>query len=184
MGVFRRAGYCLNASAVLCAALVLSGCSYQFNAPPVDTSSDDAPSVSAPSDAASSDDEALLDEAREDAARADEALEETAAEDTASGDVSSEDNPVEVGKLKPEIDYSNESPGCELAADRLSENVQVGMTLGEVRRLVGKPRVILPGRWFWTRGIGFGGRPMVSYGFGPADSSVRITAFSTDIFGC
>lgn len=89
-----------------------------------------------------------------------------------------------VSAIKPDIDYSTETPGCELAAQRLSENVEVGMTLAEVRRLVGQPRLILPGRWIWKSGFAFDGLPIVRYEFGPADDDVQITSFTSDSSSC
>ena len=89
-----------------------------------------------------------------------------------------------IGKIKPEIDYSNESPGCELAAERISAHVEVGMALVDVRRLVGQPQVILPSRWLWTKGFTVDGRPMVSHKGGPGDETAPITAFSTDTSAC
>ncbi len=95
-----------------------------------------------------------------------------------------ESNTIPFGTVKPEIDFSRETPGCELAAERIADNIQVGMTLADVRRLVGQPRVIVPGRWIWSPGFASDGRPMVRYKFGPADNDVPISAFSTDSFGC
>lgn len=91
---------------------------------------------------------------------------------------------IPAGTIKPDIDYSAESPDCETAAQRIAENIQVGMTLADVKRLVGKPRVVLPGSFWWTPGFSLSGKPTVRYAFGPAEDNVPVTAFSTDTSGC
>jgi len=53
--------------------------------------------------------------------------------------------------VKPDIDYSGETPGCMVAAQRLVDNVEVGMTLKDVTRLVGKPRYKITGSWWWKK---------------------------------
>lgn len=88
------------------------------------------------------------------------------------------------GTVKPELDYSSDAPDCKMAAQRITDNLQVGMTLGEVKRLVGQPRVILPGSWYWTPGFNNEGYPAVRYPFGPAEDNVRITSFSADTSRC
>ncbi len=94
---------------------------------------------------------------------------------------------VPVSALKPEIDYSAESPDCITAAQRIEEHLVVGMTLADVKRLVGKPRLILPGAWRWTASFskdGKGDKPIVRYAFGPGADDVPITSFGFDSRGC
>lgn len=91
---------------------------------------------------------------------------------------------IPVGTVKPELDYSNDQPDCETTAQRIADNVQVGMTLADVRRLVGSPRVILPGSWWWTEGFSTKGRPHVRYPFGPSGDDVPVTSVSTDTSNC
>lgn len=92
--------------------------------------------------------------------------------------------PIPVGTVKPELDYSSDAPDCETTAQRIEDNVQLGMTLADVRRLVGPPRVILPGTWWWTEGFSKDGLPHVRYPFGPSGDDVIVTSVSTDTSNC
>ncbi len=94
---------------------------------------------------------------------------------------------VPVNSVKPEIDHSTEAPDCITAAQRIEEHLVVGMTLADVRRLVGKPRLVLPGSWWWTAGFSnnrSGGKPIVRYAFGPGADDVPISSFGFDSHGC
>jgi len=96
-----------------------------------------------------------------------------------------ETKPIQAGTAKPELDYSSESPGCKVAAQRIADNIQVGMTLADVRRLVGKPRTVIPGSWTWTRSLSFGDSvPGVKYGIISTGSDAEITSFTSDSSGC
>lgn len=87
---------------------------------------------------------------------------------------------IPVGTVKPEIDFSSEIPSCEVAAQRIGDNLLVGMMAADVRRLVGKPRVIFPGIWLWTSSFSFEGRPAVRFGL----SSSEVSSFSADSNEC
>ncbi len=92
---------------------------------------------------------------------------------------------VPFNTIKPELDYSAESPDCELAAQRIKDNLVVGMTLADVKRLVGQPRLIMPGSWWWTAGFSKStGKPRVSYPLGPSADDVPITSFRSNTDGC
>ncbi len=86
--------------------------------------------------------------------------------------------------VKPEIDYSSESPDCETAAQRLTDNVEVGMTLGDVRRLVGSPLYRLPTTWWWSRGLSKTGKPYVEFPLVIGEDNVKIAKIVTDSSGC
>jgi hypothetical protein len=86
--------------------------------------------------------------------------------------------------IKPEIDYSSETPDCETAGKRLAENIEVGMTLGDARRLVGKPTFRLPTTWWWSRGISKTGKPYIEFPLVLSDDDVKITNVVTDVSGC
>lgn len=91
---------------------------------------------------------------------------------------------IPVGSIKPDLDFSADAPDCVTAAQRIEDNLQIGMTLADVRRLVGPPRVVLPGSWWWTAGFGNEGLPNVRYAFGPGDDDVQISSVSTDSSSC
>jgi len=91
---------------------------------------------------------------------------------------------IPIGTVKPELDFSNEVPDCETAAQRIRDNVTEGMVLADIRRLVGKPRAALPGSWWWSSGFGSTGRPFVRFGFGTGDDTVPVTSFGGGDAGC
>ncbi len=91
---------------------------------------------------------------------------------------------IPVGTIKPELDYSSESPECEIAAQRISENVQVGMTRKDVERLVGQPKLILAGAWHWTRGFTRTGRPIVKFQSSREQNSVFVSSFTAESNEC
>ncbi len=98
----------------------------------------------------------------------------------------SEPEPVAapIAMVKPEIDYSSESPDCETAGQRLADNIEVGMTLGDVRRLVGKPVYRLPGSWWWSRGLSKTGKPNVQFDLVVSNDDVKVKKISTAVSGC
>jgi len=96
-----------------------------------------------------------------------------------TGSEDENENTIPFGTIEPDLDYSNETPDCFTAAQRIEDYVVEGMTLADVRRLVGQPRVILPGTWYWTAGFTREGRPAVYYAFGPADDDVPVKSTST-----
>jgi len=117
------------------------------------------------------------------ATEAESVAKEPAAEELTSSQ--DETKPIQAGTAKPELDYSSESPGCKVAAQRIADNIQVGMTLADVRRLVGKPRTVIPGSWTWTRSLSFGDSvPGVKYGIISTGSDAEITSFTSDSSGC
>ena len=73
--------------------------------------------------------------------------------------------PTPILNVKPEIDYSSEYPSCIVAAQRLADNVEVGMSLKDVRRLVGQPRWMIPGSWWWSKSFSNAGKPRVRFGY-------------------
>ena len=92
---------------------------------------------------------------------------------------------IPVGTIKPELDFSDENPDCATAAKRIEENLVVGMALADVRRLVGEPRLVLPGLWAWNSDFSREGRPVVRYslaGSGCDDSP--ISSFSFESSNC
>lgn len=92
---------------------------------------------------------------------------------------------IPVGTIKPEIDFSDENPDCATAAKRIEENLVVGMTLADVRRLVGEPRLVLPGLWAWNGDFSRKGRPAVRFSLGGSgfDDS-PISSFSFESSNC
>lgn len=89
-----------------------------------------------------------------------------------------------VAKVKPELDFSAELPGCVTAGERLAENIQVGMTLNEVLRLVGRPKFKLPGSWWWSSSFSENGIPVVKFQLGPGSGSTPVTSFLSDTENC
>ncbi len=89
-----------------------------------------------------------------------------------------------VGEISPEIDYSAESPDCVTAAQRIEDSVVIGMALSDVRRLVGQPKTVLPGSWWWTSGFSIGGRPVVRFGFSGVEHGSVVSSFSIDRSDC
>lgn len=87
-------------------------------------------------------------------------------------------------KVKPDLDYSEELPDCVTAGERLAENIQVGMTLDEVIRLVGKPRYKLPGSWWWSASFSEKGVPVVKFRIGAGIGTKPITSFLADTEDC
>ncbi len=87
-------------------------------------------------------------------------------------------------KVKPELDYSNETPDCKTAALRIAENIEIGMTLSDVQRLVGKPKWKLPGSWWWSSSLSETGRPNIRYPIGPGTRDVVITGLSSEFGEC
>lgn len=92
--------------------------------------------------------------------------------------------PTPVFKVKPDIDYSGESPSCVIAAQRLADNVEVGMTLSEVQRLVGQPRWKIPGSWWWSKSFSKAGKPLVRFALQRGRDTTVITAIDTDTSRC
>ena len=86
--------------------------------------------------------------------------------------------------IKPEIDYSSETPDCETAGTRLAEYIDVGMTLGDVRRLVGSPTFRLPTTWWWSRGFSKTGKPYIEFPLVTGNDDIKITNVVSDISGC
>jgi len=91
---------------------------------------------------------------------------------------------VQLVNVKPEIDYSGESPDCFTAAQRLADNVQVGMTLGEVTRLVGQPKWRITGSWRWSKTFGGAGKPLVRFPFQQGRAHMVITKVVSDSSNC
>lgn len=87
-------------------------------------------------------------------------------------------------KVKPELDYSAESPDCATAAARLAENIQVGMALSEVQRLVGKPKFKVPGSWWYASSFSKGGVPVVKFQFGSSIGTKPVKSFSAESDNC
>lgn len=87
-------------------------------------------------------------------------------------------------RVSPELDYSDESPDCLTAANRLAENVEVGMPLDEVIRLVGKPRYKLPGSWWWGAAFSEKGVPVVKFQLGPGVGTKPVTSFLSETESC
>jgi len=92
--------------------------------------------------------------------------------------------PTPVLMVKPDIDYSGETPGCMVAAQRLVDNVEVGMTLKDVTRLVGKPRYKITGSWWWSKSFSKSGKPRVRFDFQRGQDDTVITGIDTDTSGC
>ena len=92
--------------------------------------------------------------------------------------------PEPMAMILPDIDYSSESPDCETAGQRLADNIEVGMTLGDVRRLVGKPVFRLPGSWWWSRGLSKTGKPFVEFDLVLSNDDVKVKKVSTSVSGC
>ena len=92
-------------------------------------------------------------------------------------------DPPEV-KVKPELDYSGETPDCKTAGKRLAENIEVGMALDEVIRLVGKPSFRLPGSWWWSAKFSEAGVPVVKFQFGAGVGTKPVNSFVSDIDKC
>jgi len=88
------------------------------------------------------------------------------------------------GTIKPELDFSEESPDCATAAKRIEENVVVGMTLADVRRVVGEPRLVLPGVWTWNSDFSRKGRPAVRFALGSGFDDEPVSSFSFESSGC
>ena len=92
--------------------------------------------------------------------------------------------PTPVVTVKPEIDFSAETPACTVAGQRLAENVEVGMTLKDVTRLVGKPKWKITGSWWWSKSFSKRGKPVVRFGLQRGRDDTIITGISTDTSGC
>lgn len=92
--------------------------------------------------------------------------------------------PLDTPILKPEIDYAAEYPDCMTAGKRLAENIEIGMTLNEVTRLVGKPRWKVPGSWWWSKSFSKEGKPLVRFAFQKGREDTRVTAIETDTSRC
>ena len=100
-----------------------------------------------------------------------------------SGD-SADKFPTPILTVKPEIDFSDETPLCTVAGQRLAEHVEVGMTLKDVTRLVGKPRWKITGSWWWSKSFTKKGKPVVRFGLQRGRDDTVITSISTDVSGC
>ena len=92
--------------------------------------------------------------------------------------------PTPILTVKPELDYSSEYPSCIVAAQRLADNVEVGMSLKDVRRLVGQPRWMIPGSWWWSKSFSSAGKPRVRFGYERGRDHTAITAIDTDSSRC
>ncbi len=93
------------------------------------------------------------------------------------------DKTIMVADINPALDYSGEVPDCRTAAQRIAENVQVGMRMADVRRLVGRPKLVFPGSWWWTEGLSLGGRPNVRFSLGVSEN-VSVSSVSSDSSKC
>ncbi len=87
-------------------------------------------------------------------------------------------------KVKPDIDYSNETPDCLTAGQRIAENVVVGMTRQDVSRLVGNPAWKLPGSWWWSASFDKDGKPVVFFNGLASAQKQRVTSVSADTSAC
>jgi len=105
---------------------------------------------------------------------------------TAINTTKPEPEPIPAPTYKPEIDYSGESPDCETAGQRIKKHVKVGMTLREVRRLVGNPRYKIPGSWWWSNSFSLkkSARPTVTFPPAPADDDLKVLSFTASTTGC
>ena len=92
--------------------------------------------------------------------------------------------PTPILTVKPELDYSSEYPSCVVAAQRLADNVEVGMSLKDVRRLVGQPRWMIPGSWWWSKSFSSAGKPRVRFGYERGRDHTAITGIDTDSSRC
>jgi len=92
--------------------------------------------------------------------------------------------PKPVFLVKPEIDYSGEYPNCVVAGQRLADNVEVGMTLKDVTRLVGQPRWKIPGSWWWSKSFSKAGKPLVRFGIQKGQDDTVITGLDTSTDRC
>lgn len=95
-----------------------------------------------------------------------------------------EEFPTPVVTVKPEIDFSAETPACTVAGQRLAEHVEVGMTLKDVTRLVGKPKWKVTGSWWWSKSFTKKGKPVVRFGLQRGRDDTVITSISSDTSGC
>ncbi|OED44487.1 hypothetical protein AB833_01555 [Chromatiales bacterium (ex Bugula neritina AB1)] len=89
--------------------------------------------------------------------------ENTEAGDSKPGDSQPAREKIDGSKVKPELDYSKESPDCVTAGQRIADNLQVGMSQKDVLRLVGKPKFRLPGNWWWSFSFDKTGKPIVFF---------------------
>ena len=90
---------------------------------------------------------------------------------------------VLVATIDPSLDYSGEVPDCKTAAQRIADNVQIGMRLADVRRVVGRPKIVFPGSWWWSDGFSLGGRPNVRFSPGVSEA-VEVSAVSIESSSC
>lgn len=91
---------------------------------------------------------------------------------------------IPVGQIKPEVDFSAETPDCITAGERIAANLQEGMALGDVIRLVGKPGWKLPGSWWWTQSFDNVGKPFVKFDLGARSMDTAVKSFSADTSDC
>lgn len=89
-----------------------------------------------------------------------------------------------VALVAPELDYSDETPDCVTAGQRIAAHIEVGMTLEDVRRLVGNPRWDLPGQWWWSASFSETGRPRIKFPFGRGLPDVKVTGVQADTDRC
>lgn len=101
-----------------------------------------------------------------------------------SADKDADEFPTPVLTIKPEIDFSAETPSCIVAGQRLAEHVEVGMTLKDVARLVGKPRWQITGSWWWSKSFSKKGKPQVRFGLQRGRDDTVITGVSSDTSRC
>lgn len=91
---------------------------------------------------------------------------------------------IPVGQVNPEIDFSNETPDCTTAGERIAASIQEGMALADVTRLVGKPGWKLPGSWWWAQSFNKSGRPFVRFELGASSLDAAVLGFSADTSDC
>ena len=109
--------------------------------------------------------------------------EETEPEETPDNKSRGDSNEIMLAGFKPDLDYSSEVPDCRTAAQRIEDNVQIGMRLADVRRVVGRPKFVFPGSWWWTSGFSLGGLPNVRFAPGLSED-VPVTGVSIDTSSC
>ena len=86
--------------------------------------------------------------------------------------------------IRPDLDYSGEIPDCITAGERLAEYIQVGMTLGDVKRLVGRPFYQTPSSWSWSNNFVEKGLPKVRFPLGVAHDGAKVNSLHVETFNC
>ena len=100
------------------------------------------------------------------------------------GSKSRPDEQISAKDIRPDLDFSGEIPDCITAGERLAEYIQVGMTLGDVKRLVGRPFYESPGSWRWSNNFVKDGLPKVSYRLGVAHDGAKVSSLQVETFNC